>query len=146
MSRSPDAVVRAACFSALGLLVKTANPLSSSASQQLDRIDSSRNSQDSDPNAKPPAQVQEEESAKDPWSASRRIQNKTIFRYFGIQILLASVNCGVVYVLISCILYVFYMYMCMYSRCTADTLYLFLFSVYTFVACKMSHRENNLMN
>ncbi|XP_020094313.1 protein SHOOT GRAVITROPISM 6 isoform X2 [Ananas comosus] len=66
MSRSPDAVVRAACFSALGLLVKTANPLSSSASQQLDRIDSSRNSQDSDPNAKPPAQVQEEESAKDP--------------------------------------------------------------------------------
>nr|CAD1836021.1 unnamed protein product [Ananas comosus var. bracteatus] len=66
MSRSPDAVVRAACFSALGLLVKAANPLSSSASQQLDRIDSSRNSQDSDPNAKPPAQVQEEESAKDP--------------------------------------------------------------------------------
>nr|XP_029119800.1 protein SHOOT GRAVITROPISM 6 isoform X2 [Elaeis guineensis] len=45
MSRSPDAVVRATCSFALGMLLKSSNPLTWMVSQ-LDRVDSSRSSQD----------------------------------------------------------------------------------------------------
>ncbi|EHA8588354.1 putative protein SHOOT GRAVITROPISM 6 [Cocos nucifera] len=45
MSRSPDAVVRATCSFALGMLLKASNPLTWMVSE-LDRVDSSRSSQD----------------------------------------------------------------------------------------------------
>lgn len=47
LSRSADAIVRATCSSALGLLLKSSNPLSWRV-DQLDRTDSSRRAHDSE--------------------------------------------------------------------------------------------------
>ncbi|KAJ3682541.1 hypothetical protein LUZ60_015114 [Juncus effusus] len=66
MCRSADPVVRSASNSALGLLIKTVNPLKS-YTPHLDRIDSFRSSQDTTthPVSKPPAQ-QQNGSGSDP--------------------------------------------------------------------------------
>jgi hypothetical protein len=59
MSQSPDAIVRAAAFSALGILIKRSNMLRSLISR-FDRAESSRNSQGGDSNTKAPSELQEE--------------------------------------------------------------------------------------
>lgn len=57
MSQSPDAIVRAAASSALGILIKRSNMLRSLISR-FDRAESSRNSHYGD--AKAPSELQEE--------------------------------------------------------------------------------------
>lgn len=52
LSQSPDAVVRATCSFALGLLLKSSNPHIWTVAH-VDRADSARGSQDQDPNVKP---------------------------------------------------------------------------------------------
>ncbi|KAG0552792.1 hypothetical protein BDA96_01G538000 [Sorghum bicolor] len=59
MSQSPDAIVRAAASSALGILIKRSNMLKSLVSR-YDRADSSRNSQSGDSNSKTPSEFQEQ--------------------------------------------------------------------------------------
>lgn len=59
MSQSPDAVVRAAASSALGVLIKRSNMLRSLISR-FDRAESSRNSQSGDSDTKAPSELQEE--------------------------------------------------------------------------------------
>ncbi|RLN39666.1 protein SHOOT GRAVITROPISM 6 [Panicum miliaceum] len=59
MSQSPDAIVRAAASSALGILINRSNMLRSLISR-FERAESSRNSQGGDSNAKAPSELQEE--------------------------------------------------------------------------------------
>ncbi|CAD6209555.1 unnamed protein product [Miscanthus lutarioriparius] len=59
MSQSPDAIVRAAASSALGILIKRSNMMRSLVSR-YDRADSSRNSQSGDSNTKTPSEFQEQ--------------------------------------------------------------------------------------
>ena len=59
MSQSPDAIVRAAASSALGILIERSNMLRSLISR-FERAESSRNSQGDDSNAKAPSELQEE--------------------------------------------------------------------------------------
>lgn len=59
MSQSPNAIVRAAASSALGILIKRSNMLRSLVSR-YDRADSSRNSQSGDSNTKTPSEFQEQ--------------------------------------------------------------------------------------
>jgi len=59
MSQSPDAIVRAAASSALGILIKRSNMLRSLISRS-ERAESSRNSQGCDSNAKAASELQEE--------------------------------------------------------------------------------------
>ncbi|KAJ1298801.1 hypothetical protein BS78_01G481300 [Paspalum vaginatum] len=59
MSQSPDAIVRAAASSALGILIKRSNMLRSLVSR-FDRAESSRNSQSGDSDTKTPSELQEE--------------------------------------------------------------------------------------
>ncbi|CAL4920753.1 unnamed protein product [Urochloa decumbens] len=59
MSQSPDAIVRAAASSALGILIKRSNMLKSLISR-FDRAESSRNSQSGDSDTKAPSELQEE--------------------------------------------------------------------------------------
>jgi len=59
MSQSPDAIVRAAASSALGILIKRSNMLKSLVSR-YDRADLSRNSQSGDSNSKTPSEFQEQ--------------------------------------------------------------------------------------
>ncbi|KAK8446790.1 hypothetical protein SEVIR_9G545400v4 [Setaria viridis] len=60
MSQSPDAIVRAAASSALGILIKRSNMLRSMISR-FDRAESSRNSQSGDSDTKAPSELQEEQ-------------------------------------------------------------------------------------
>ncbi|WVZ55465.1 hypothetical protein U9M48_006123 [Paspalum notatum var. saurae] len=59
MSQSPDAIVRAAASSALGILIKRSNMLRSLVSR-FDRAEPSRNSQSGDSDTKTPSELQEE--------------------------------------------------------------------------------------
>ena len=59
MGQSPDAIVRAAASSALGILIKRSNMLRSLVSR-FDRAESSRNSQCGDSDAKTPPELPEE--------------------------------------------------------------------------------------
>lgn len=63
MSQSPEAVVRAAASSALGLLIKRSNMLKS-LSSRFDRTDPSQSSQHGEPHAKASPELQEEAAAK----------------------------------------------------------------------------------
>lgn len=63
MSQSPEAVVRAAASSALGLLIKRSNMLKS-LSSRFDRADSSQNSQCGDSHTKTSSELQEETVGK----------------------------------------------------------------------------------
>jgi hypothetical protein len=63
MSQSPEAVVRAAASSALGLLIKRSNMLKS-LSSRFDRVDPSHSSQHGDPHAKTSSEHQQETAAK----------------------------------------------------------------------------------
>lgn len=64
MSQSPDAIVRAAASSALGILIKRSNMLRSLASR-FDRIDSSHNSQYGDSNTETPSELQDTGVSRD---------------------------------------------------------------------------------
>lgn len=59
MSQSPEAIVRAAASSALGILIKRSNMLRSLVSR-FGRADLSHSSQSSDSNTKTPSELQEE--------------------------------------------------------------------------------------
>lgn len=63
MSQSPEAVVRAAASSALGLLIKRSNMLKS-LSSRFDRADSSQSSQHGDPHAKESSELHDEAVGK----------------------------------------------------------------------------------
>ncbi|VAH97828.1 unnamed protein product [Triticum turgidum subsp. durum] len=63
ISQSPEAVVRAAASSALGLLIKRSNMLKS-LSSRFDRTDPSQSSQHGEPHAKTSSELQEEAAAK----------------------------------------------------------------------------------
>jgi hypothetical protein len=63
MSQSPEAVVRAAASSAMGLLIKRSNMLKPSSSR-FDRADSSQSFQPGDPHVKTSSEHQEETAAK----------------------------------------------------------------------------------
>jgi maestro heat-like repeat-containing protein family member 1 len=64
MSQSPDAIVRAAASSALGILIKRSNMLRSLTSR-FDRADSSRHSQIGDSSTETPSELQEETGRND---------------------------------------------------------------------------------